>query len=86
VEQAKHVPGHRRQVRPAGQLAAHVVAVGAHRLEGVHHRSLSEQPRVHLAQQAWRVIGRAAQHHPVHVDQVLLGLIQRGDAPVDDDG
>ena len=71
---------------PAAQVA---LDIGDQRLQhrpaGGHRRRRAEQPAIDLGQQIGVLVGGAAQRHAVHVRQMRLGLLERGDAAVEDD-
>ena len=70
---------------PRRQLTGHVGAIARDRVRprDALALALAENLRVDGAQQARRVIGRPAQHHPVHMVQMALRFGQVGDPAVD---
>ncbi len=88
MEQAQHVASHGRQLPAFRELGLDIGQVSPHRRFRRHVRSVTPiEPPVRFAEQPGFVIGRAAQHHPIDaLRQVRLGLVQRMDAAVDQDG
>ena len=83
-EEAEHVAGDVMQALALRELLRDVGLVGLHRLEPVGDRcGLAVELGVDREQDLGLVIGDAAQHHAVHVLQVLVHLRHRLDAAVD---
>ncbi len=86
----QHMPRHVRQRRAGGQLRRHVRPVGLERRERadlISHIRVAwpKDPAVDLPQQGRLVIGGAAQHDTVDMNQMRLGLVQRADSAIDGD-
>ncbi|MOA08759.1 hypothetical protein D3C78_1285530 [compost metagenome] len=76
--------GHVGEVVALGQLRLHVGQHHAHHLVAA--RQLTAQAEdlaVHLGQQIGILIGLTPHHDPVHMLQVLQGLLQAGHPPVE---
>ncbi len=85
MEQPQHVLGHGVERHAIGKPRRDIVEIGIHRLSHIA-RGFAEKPRIHIGEKLRVLIGGAAHHHAIDMLQMRLGLIERGDAAIDDDG